>query len=419
MLFKPDTKQGAKEGTAKKSRGRGFVMSLITLGILGGLGYIGWLAMHQQAAKNPNQRPDLPVPVLAATPRIQDVPVYLDLVGQTEGSEDVDVRARVEGFLESMNFREGSFVRRGDLLYRIDTKPFDAALAAAKADKATAQARLEKATNDVNRYTPLVAKQAVSRQELDNARAAQDAGRSEVDAAQATIDKAALDLSYTRVLSPTDGLVGTTKVKPGSLVGRGESTLLTTVSKINPILFRVGVTEADYLKIIKRDPAKAGDVPRAGGIELSLADGTVFNEKGTVFNVDRAVNAATGTLSVQLSFPNPQSVLRPGQYGRARILIDNKTGALLIPQRAVQELQNLYSVAVVGADNKIAFRNVTVGQRVDTLWVIETGLQKTDQVVAEGLQGLRDGIVVRTKPMPPPSVTPAAPSATATSGEAK
>jgi len=358
-----------------------------------------------------------PPPEVYVTSVVQrDVPVYLDLVGQTEGSEDVDVRARVEGFLETMNFREGSFVRRGELLYRIDAKPFEATVAAAKADKATAQAKLDKATNDVTRYTPLVAKQAVSRQELDNARAEQDAGRSQVDAAQAAIDKATLDLGYTRVLSPTDGLIGTTKVKPGSLVGRGESTLLTTVSKINPIFFRVGVTEADYLKIIKRDPARAGDVPRAGGIELTLADGAVYDQKGTVFNVDRAINAATGTLSVQLSFPNPQSVLRPGQYGRARILIENKAGALLIPQRAVQELQNLRSVAVVGADNKVAFRNVTVGPRVDSLWVIESGLQKSDQVVAEGLQGLRDGIVVRTKPMPPPS---AAPAPTATSGEAK
>ena len=368
------------------------------------------------ACEKPAPPPAAPTEVYVTDVVQQDVPVYLDLVGQAKGSQDVEIRARVEGFLETMNFREGSFVRRGDLLYRIDTKPFDAALAAAKADKATAQARLDKATNDVTRYTPLVAKQAVSRQELDNARAEQDAGRSQVDAAQASIDKATLDLGYTRVLSPTDGLIGTTKVKPGSLVGRGESTLLTTVSKINPIFFRVGVTEADYLKIIKRDPARAGDVPRAGGIELTLADGTVYDQKGTVFNVDRAINAATGTLSVQLSFPNPQSVLRPGQYGRARVLIENKAGALLIPQRAVQELQNLRSVAVVGADNKVAFRNVTVGPRVDSLWVIESGLQKSDQVVAEGLQGLRDGIVVRTKPMPPPS---AAPAPTATSGEAK
>src|SRR5262245_23174783 len=171
--------------------------------------------------------PAPPPPEVYVVPVVQkDVPTYLELVGQTEGIQDVDVRARVEGFLDTMNFREGSFVRKGSLLYTIDPKPFEAALAQAKADQATAQARLEKASNDVRRYTPLVAKQAVSQQELDNARAAQDAGRSEVDAGKAAVEKAALDLSYTRVLCPVDGLVGFTKVKPGSLVGRGESTLL-------------------------------------------------------------------------------------------------------------------------------------------------------------------------------------------------
>src|SRR3954468_12620641 len=191
-----------------------------------------------------------PVAIAAPPPEVfvvgvvqKDVPIYLDLVGQTEGSQDVDVRARVEGFLETMNFREGSFVRRGQLLYQIDRKPLEAALAAAKADKATAQARLEKASNDVARYTPLVAKQAVSQQELDNARASQDAGRSQVDAATAAVEKVTLDLGYTRVVAPLDGLIGFTKVKPGSLVGRGESTLLATISEINPIVLRVGATE--------------------------------------------------------------------------------------------------------------------------------------------------------------------------------
>jgi membrane fusion protein (multidrug efflux system) len=350
----------------------------------------------------------------------KDVPVYLDLVGQTEGEQDVEVRARVEGFLESMNYREGSFVTKGELMYRIDPKPFEAAVAQAKADKATAQARLEKASNDVTRYTPLAAKQAVSQQELDNARAAQDAARSQVDAASAAVDKATLDLGYTRVLAPISGLAGTTKVKPGTLVGRGESTLLTTISLLDPITFRVGVSEAEYLKVAKRDPSRAGEVPKAGGIELTLADGSVHPYPGTVTNVERAVNAATGTLSLQLSFPNPKSVLRPGQYGRARLLVETKTGAMLVPQRAVQELQSLYSVAVVGADNKVAFHNVTVGPRVDSLWVIEQGIKPGDKVVAEGIQALTDGMTVRTKPMPPPAVAPAAAAAsTQPAGEAK
>src|SRR4029077_15118555 len=224
--------------------------------------------------------------------------------------------------------------------------------------------------------------QAVSQKELDDARAAQDAARSQVDAARsqvdagkAAVDKATLDLGYVRITSPINGLAGTTQVKPGSLVGRGESTLLTTVSSIDPIIFRVAVTEADYLRIIKRDPTRAGQEGKVAGIQLVLADGAAHVQTGTIGPVERAVNSATGTLGVQLYFPNPDNVLRPGQYGRARLLLETKAGALMVPQRAVQELQNLYSVAVVGADKKVAFRNVKVGPRVDTLWIIEDGLK--------------------------------------------
>jgi len=349
-----------------------------------------------------------PPPEVYVTQVVQrDVPVYLDLVGQTQGFQDVDIRARAEGFLETVNFREGSFVRKGDLLYQIDPKPLQATLAQQKAELATAQARLSKADNDVARYTPLVAKQAVSQQELDDARAAQDAMRAQVEASKSAVEKATLDLGYVRVTSPITGLVGTTQVKPGSLVGRGESTLLTTISQIDPIIFRVAVTETYYLRIIKRDPSRAGQQGKMSGIQLVLADGTTHPQPGTVGPVDRAVNSSTGTLGVQLYFPNPDNVLRPGQYGRARMLLDTKAGALLVPQRAVQELQNLYSVATVGGDGKIAFRNVKVGPRVDTLWVIEDGLKPGEQVVAEGLQSLRDGTTVRTKPMPAPGAAKA------------
>ena len=363
-----------------------------------------------------------PAPVPPQAPEVyvagvvhKDVPEYLVLVGQTQGFQDVDIRARVEGFLETVNFREGSFVHKGDLLYQIDRKPLEAVLAAANAELGTAEARLEKTNNDVARYTPLVAKQAVSREELDNARAAQNAARSQVEAARAAVDEATLNLGYTRVTSPIDGLIGTTQVKAGNLVGRGDATLLTTVSQIDPMIFRVGVTEADYLRVIKREPGRTGEAPRAAGIELTLADGTVHPRTGRLGPVERAVNASTGTLGVQIVFPNPENVLRPGQYGRAKILVDTKSGALLIPQRAVQEMQNLYSVAVVGAENKVVFRNVKVGPRVDDLWVIEEGLQPDDRVVAEGLQAIRDGATVRTKPMAPPN----APQPVATTGEKK
>ena len=339
-----------------------------------------------------------PPEVYVASVVQKDVPEYLELVGQTEGFQDVDIRARVEGFLDTMNFREGSFVRKGDLLYRIDPKPLEASLAQARADQATAEARLTKSTNDVARYTPLVAKQAVSRQELDDATSAQEAARSEVKAQAAAVEAAKLNLGYTNVFSPITGYVGTTRVKPGNLVGRGEPTLLTTVSQIDPILFRVGVTEAEFLRISRRYPGRVGEPPRAGGIQLTLADGTEHPYQGRVHAIDRQVNSTTGTIGVQLEFANPQFVLRPGQYGRIRALIDTHSHALLVPQRAVQELQNQYSVAVVTPDAKVAFRNVKVGPRVDTLWVVADGLAPGERVVVEGLQSIRDGIAVRTKP---------------------
>jgi membrane fusion protein (multidrug efflux system) len=254
--------------------------------------------------------------------------------------------------------------------------------------------------NDVKRYTPLAAKQAVSQQELDNARAAQDAATSQVEAAKATVAKATLDLSYTRITSPIDGLVGITALKPGNLVGRGESTLLTTISQIDPILFRVAATEADYLRYSKRQAGRTGSQPTAEGIELVLADGTRYSHTGKVNSVDRAVDPTTGTLGMQILFANPDQLLRPGQYGRARLLLDTKTAALLVPQRSVQELQNLTSVAVVDSSNKVSFRTVKAGMRVGSEWVIDEGLKPGEKVVTEGLQRIQDGMTVVAKPAP-------------------
>jgi membrane fusion protein (multidrug efflux system) len=360
--------------------------------------------------------PPAPPEVYVAEVVTRDVPNYLELVGQTIGNQDVEIRARVEGFLDSMNFREGSFVRKGELLYVIDRQPLQATLAAARAEQATAEARLEKTNNDVARYRPLAAKQAVSQQELDNALAAQDAARSQVDAAKAAVEKASLDLGYTNVYSPIAGLAGTTLVKPGNLVGRGQNTLLTTISQIDPILFRVGVTEADYLRIARRDPSRIGEAPRAEGIQLTLADGSVHPQTGTLGTIDRAIDPTTGTLGLQFSFPNPDQVLRPGQFGRAKVLIETRVGAHLVPQRAIQEVQGLYSLAVVDPSGKVAFRNVKVGPRVDSMWVIEEGVQPGDRVVVEGLQRIRDGIAVTARAAPadganPAGATPAAPPA--------
>ena len=351
---------------------------------------------------------DKPQPPPPAPPEVtvgpvvqQDVPVYLEVVGQTSGAQDVEIRARVEGFLERVAFNEGTVVNKGDLLYAIDPKPLQASLAGAKADLATAQARLEKTNNDVNRYTPLAKIQAVSQQELDNAIAAQAAARAQVDAGKAAVEKATIDLSYTRILSPVSGLIGTTKVKAGSLVGRGENTLLTTISMIDPIQFRAGVAEAEYLRAVQQaQKAGASRDLKSIPVDLVLADGSTYGHQGRAELAERAVDASTGTLMIQFKFPNPDRVLRPGQYGRARMVIEKRANALLVPQRAVQETQGTYSVAVVGGDGTVAFHSVKVGPRMDTLWVIEEGVKPGDKVIVEGLQRVRDGMKVTPKDAP-------------------
>jgi membrane fusion protein (multidrug efflux system) len=361
-------------------------------------------ALVTAACSTKETRVGAPPEVFVADVVQRDVPIYSELVGQTKGSQDVEIRARVEGYLDSVNFTEGTFVRAGTLLYQIDPKPLEAAQARAKAELATAQARLDKTNTDVGRLKPLEEQQAVSRQELDNAVSAQDAARAQVDAAKAALDEATLDLGYARITSPIDGLVGTTNVKAGNLVGRGESTLLTTVSQVDPILFRAGISEAEYLRLARRrEELKARESKGASDITLILADGTMHPHAGRVDAIERAVDPTTGTLAIQVRFPNPERLIRPGQYGRVRFESELKEGALLVPQRAVSELQNLYSVAVVDSHDKVAFRNVKVGPRGDGLWVIEEGLKPGEKVVVEGLQRVRDGATVSPKPVPSPT----------------
>jgi len=347
----------------------------------------------------PAAAPPAPPTVQVVLPVQRDVPVTSELVGQALGSQDVELRARVEGFLETVAFTEGTLVKKGQLLYKIDPKPFQATLANEKATLATWQARYDKTANDVKRLTPLAKQQAVSQMELDNAISARDAAVAQVDAQKAAVERASLDLGYTNIYAPVDGLVGTTKVKPGNLVGRGESTLLTTISVINPIFFRVGVAEGEYMRLARRQQEqKAAGTWSPIPVQLVLADGTVHPHAGRLDTVERNVDPTTGTLAMQLTFPNPERLVRPGQYGRVRFDADVKKGALLVPQRAVQELQNLYSIAVVGADNKVSFRNVKVGPRVDSLWVIEEGLKPGEKVIVEGLQRVKEGAVVNPTP---------------------
>ena len=343
-----------------------------------------------------------PPQVLVTNIERRDVPIVIELVGQTKGAQDIEIRARVEGFVDSVTFQEGTPVKKGQVLYTIDPKPFEATLANAKADLATWQARYVKTQNDVKRLEPLAAKQAVSQQELDDAVASREAAQAQVEAQNATVSKAQLDLGYTGVVAPINGLAGTTLVRSGALVGRGESTLLTTVSQVDPILFTAGISEAEYLRLARR----AEELRRERGgqpvpVELVLADGSVHPQKGRLDAIERAVDTTTGTLSLQFRFANPNGLIRPGQYGRVRFVLETRKDAMLVPQRAVQELQSLYNVTVVGSDNKLAVKTVTVGPRVGSLWVVEKGLEPGDRVVVEGAQRLKPGTVVTTKDAPP------------------
>ena len=358
---------------------------------------VACLIVTAAACSKTEAPPPAPPEVQVAEVAQKDVPIYIELVGATLGSADVEIRARVEGYLVSMNFTEGAFVRKGQLLYRIDPQPFEAALAEAKADLTTARARLQKTENDVARLTPLAKQQAVSQQELDNAVSARDAAHAQVAAIDAKLTKAKLDLAYTAIVSPIDGLIGTTQKKVGSLISRGE-TLLNTVSQINPILFRCAIAEAEYLRLARRGAGGDKSGEKKFGVDLILADGSVHPYKGRLDSIERAVDPTTGTLTGQFSFPNPERILRPSQYGRARFVTDVKQGAVLVPQRAVQEIQGLYSIMIVKPDATVEQRMVKAGERVGNWWVIDSGVKPGETVIVEGIQKVRPGVTVSAKP---------------------
>src|SRR5262245_29267727 len=354
----------------------------------------GFLLMVGAAcSKKEASTPPPPPEVQVAEVVQKDVPIYIELVGSTLGSEDVEIRARVEGYLVSINFTEGSFVRKGQLLYKLDPKPFEVAIDQAKANLATAQAALEKTDNDVARFRPLFERQAVSKQELDNALSAQEAAKAQVDAHKAAVAQAQLNLSYTNITSPVDGIIGTTQTKVGSLVSRGV-TLLNIVSQLNPILFRCAIAEAEYLRLARLGANRDKSLEKKYGVELILADGTIFPHRGRLDAVERAVDPTTGTLTGQFRFPNPEQLLRPGQYGKARLVTEVKEGAVIVPQLAVQEIQGLYSVMVVKPDATVEQRMVKAGERVGNLWIIDSGVKPGEKVIVEGLQKVQPGVKV-------------------------
>jgi membrane fusion protein (multidrug efflux system) len=348
--------------------------------------------------------PEIPVVTVVA----KDTPLEFDLVAQLRGLEDVEIRARVEGYLETIDYAEGSTVQKGKLLFTIDDQQYIAALAQAQATLASAQNQFDKADLDVKRFTPLAAERAVSQAELDNAISARKSGAAQIEAGKANLEKARLNLSYTRISSPITGLVGKAEHKVGDLVGKGEPTLLTTVSSIDPIRVSVAIPEADYLRFSRSVAGAKEEVSKTPPV-LILSDGSQHPYPGKLIFVDRAVDTQTGTLRVDLSFPNPRKTLRPGLYGKVKAESEVVKGALLVPQRAVQELQGTYTVLVVGEGDKVETRKVTPGQKVGSLWIIQEGLKSGDRVVVEGFQRLRDGMIVVPKQAaaPAPAASPA------------
>ena len=357
--------------------------------------WLGLMILMAGCRENTGPVPS-PVPVIAAEVIVRDQPVNFEAMGQTIGSQDIEIRARVDGILESVHFREGAMVEKGALLYTIDPSTLEANLAQAQGGLAQAEAAFDKAQRDVWRLTPLWEKNAVSRQMLDDAIAAQSSASGAVETARGAVDNMQIQLGYTKIYAPIAGLIGKTEVKPGNLVGRGQNTLLTTLSALDPIHVRFSISEQDYLALRQAhaDQIQAAPETPAAVFDLVLADGSTWPQKGAVVFADRNIDPATGTLLLEVAFPNPDGILRPGQFGRVRVPVRQIARAVLVPQRAVRELQATYSVYVVGADGRAEFRPVQIGPRIDNLYVIEAGLQPGEQVVVEGGQKLQNRMPV-------------------------
>jgi membrane fusion protein (multidrug efflux system) len=350
-----------------------------------------------------------PIPEVKVAQVLQrDVPVHVEVIGETRGNTEIEIRARVEGFVESVDYREGTLVEQGQLLYTLDARPFQARLATTRAGLAEAEAQLARARQDVARYEPLVAKNAISREQYETAVALEKAAAAAVDAARSVVESAEIDLSYTRVLAPESGLAGRTEVYAGTLVGRGSSTLLTRISRIDPIHVRFSFPERDYLKYArKRAEEGAPQEQQAAPFELILADGSVHGAPGRLVYLDRNVDAQTGTIMAEAAFANPGGLLRPGQYGRVRVRIELLPGAILVPQRCVIEMQGVYSVLALGAGDKVEQRLVTPAERQGSLWVITSGLAAGDRVLVEGLQKVRPGMQAKPTTVPLEEADPA------------
>jgi membrane fusion protein (multidrug efflux system) len=379
------------------------------------------VAVSRSAAKPSTQTPSSPVVEVAPVEQ-RDVPIYGEWIGTLTGQVNADVKAQVTGYLLTRNYKEGSFVRKGQILFEIDPRPFQAALDQARGQLAQAQAQLIqdeaqlstaeanqlKSQLNVQKYEPLAKVDAVSKQDFDNAtqtdlankaqvkaaEAAIAAARAQIKAGEAAVETAAINLSFTRIISPIDGIAGISQAQVGDLVSTSSGPL-TTVSTLDPIRDYFTVSEQEYLALQKRFSNPDKDHWK---LQLILADGTTYPRDGEFYFADRQVNPNTGAIELAALFPNPGNLLRPGQYGKIRAIIREQQNAKLIPQAAVNEQQGSYLVAVVDKDNRVSMRPVQLGQRTDTMWVIQSGLNPGERVVVEGQQSLRPGMTVQTKP---------------------
>jgi RND family efflux transporter MFP subunit len=351
-----------------------------------------------------------------------DVPIYGDWIGTFDGLVNADVRAQVTGYLMKQGYQEGAFVKQGQLLFQIDPRPFQAALDQAEGQLAQSQAALQNAQAvqrrtelDVQRYTPLAKEQAASQQDLDNsvqnnlaALATVETAKAQIKTYEAAVETAKINLDFTHLVAPIDGIAGQAQLQVGALVSPG-SGIVTSVSTVNPIKVYFTVGEPQYLAWRRRFPTESSreTADKELRLQLILADGSTYPEQGKFFFADRQVNETTGAIRIAGLFPNPNNILRPGGYAKVRAVIRTQPGALLVPQRAVSELQGGYQVAVVGNDNKVDVRSVTVGDRVDNRWIIASGLSVGDKVVVEGVQRMRTGVHVNPKPYTQEAQAPA------------
>jgi len=340
-----------------------------------------------------------PTTVQVANVVQQDTPIYSEWVAVLDGYVNAQIQPHVSGYIIKQNYKEGSVVRKGDVLFEIDPRPFKAALDQAKAQLAQAEAQLGKASLDVQRDTPLAQARAIAQSQLDTEIQAKLGAQATVEAAKANVEQAELNIEWTKVTSLVDGIAGIAQVQIGNLVG--PTSVLTTVSQVDPIKAYFTVSEQQFTEFHRRFPTQATveEQRKRIPLQLMLADGSVYERAGTIYFADREVNPATGAIRIAGLFPNPNNLLRPGGYGRVRASVRTQNGALLVPQRAVTELQGSQQVAVVGADNKVSIRPVTVGDRVGKMWIITDGLKAGERVVVEGLQKVKDGAPVKAVPV--------------------